>query len=234
MDEIDDSSNSFSSADELCDLTLIVENKKIYAHKAVLAKVSPVFNRMFCSGFKESSAKEITLPDKKYEEIVELLQCLYPNILKPVDAENAQVLLSLSEEYGILILKKQIEKYFITVVTNSHDSTKTNYGNALKLKIENILNLLILAQIYRLNKLELEIIEFLSAYDDEQLEKYDVYKQQLDIDFKFKVLKLFSKKQQDKLKEKTIKLKELEDKCTRQKFDIVRLTNELDALKHIV
>ncbi|CAF3314153.1 unnamed protein product, partial [Rotaria socialis] len=74
----------FSALDDLSDVTLIVEDKKIFAHKSILvknksyfshllnrrkqsflAKISPVFSRMLYShGFRESQTNEIIFPGK--------------------------------------------------------------------------------------------------------------------------------------------------------------------------
>lgn len=66
------------------DLTLVVEGQKIHVNKAVLSEHSPVFNIMFKSQFKESTAKEIVLEEKKAADVVEFLKCFYPNMKHPI------------------------------------------------------------------------------------------------------------------------------------------------------
>lgn len=75
--------NDFTQPDELCSVILLVEDQKLYLHKEVLSVWSPVFKSMFTQDFKEKGMKEIELPDKKIDDFVELLHCLYPPI-KPV------------------------------------------------------------------------------------------------------------------------------------------------------
>lgn len=70
----------FSSPDEMCSLVLIVEGQKLFVHKEVLAAWSPVFKSMFTRDFKEKDMSEIELPDKKVDDFVELLHCMYPPI----------------------------------------------------------------------------------------------------------------------------------------------------------
>lgn len=65
-------------------LLLVVEGQKIQVNKAVLSEHSTVFNTMFNSNFKESTAKEIVLEDKKAVDVVEFLKCFYPNMKHPV------------------------------------------------------------------------------------------------------------------------------------------------------
>lgn len=66
------------------DVILVVEGQKIHVNKAVLAEHSPVFNTMFKSKFKESTAKEIVLQDKKAVDVVEFLKSFYPNMKNPM------------------------------------------------------------------------------------------------------------------------------------------------------
>lgn len=84
------------------DLTIIVENKKLYVNKATLALLSPVFDKMFSGEFKEKGSDELQLPDKQYETFVEFLQCIYPGDDQGiVTAENAYDILPLADEYQI-------------------------------------------------------------------------------------------------------------------------------------
>jgi len=73
----------FTVEDELSSLTLMIEGRHLHVHKEVLAAWSPVFKCMFTRDFKEKDQRTIELPDKKYDEFVELLHCMYPPI-KPV------------------------------------------------------------------------------------------------------------------------------------------------------
>ena len=73
----------------LTDLTLIFEDQKIYVSKVILASVSPVFRRMFESDFKEKQSSEMTLPGKKYEDVIKFLQCIYPNMCKGITGNDS-------------------------------------------------------------------------------------------------------------------------------------------------
>ena len=76
----------FTVEDEMSSVTLIIEDQRLYVHKEVLAAWSPVFRSMFTRNFKEKEQREIELPDKKVDEFIELLHCMYPPI-KPVSGE---------------------------------------------------------------------------------------------------------------------------------------------------
>lgn len=81
------------------DVTLIVEDQKIHVNKAALSEHSPVFRTMFKSQFKERSAKEITLVDKKVADVVEFLKSFYPNMNHPINRNNVLQVLPLAQEY---------------------------------------------------------------------------------------------------------------------------------------
>lgn len=105
----------FTVPDELSSVTLIVEGQRLYVHKEVLAAWSPVFKSMFTRDFKEKELGEIELPEKKVEDFVELLHCMYPPIKQITDA-NVYQLLPLVEEYQIAEVKKKCEDFLLTKV----------------------------------------------------------------------------------------------------------------------
>ena len=173
---------------------------------------------LFSGGFRESKTNEIQLPGKQHAHIIELFKCIYPNILKPIDNSNAMYLLPLSDEYSILILKKNIERYLIS----SLNSSSYKYGD----NITRLFDLLSLSQIYRLNKFEESICEHLTShFDVEQWNKSEL----LPMEIRCHLFELFVNKQQIKLKEKQTKLKQLEDLTVRQKFEIQRLKSQLET-----
>ena len=103
----------FSQAWKMSDLVLVVENKRFHVHRSILSMCSPVFDRMLSSDFKEKNASEIPLPEKKAEEIEELLRAIYPYVEHRICEENCFSLLELSCEYQMDRLKARCEKYFL-------------------------------------------------------------------------------------------------------------------------
>ena len=73
-----------TTPDDFSDVILIVEGRKLYTCRGILGSVSPVWRRMFISGFREKEAKEIPLPGKLFHDVLELLYCVSPAIQKPV------------------------------------------------------------------------------------------------------------------------------------------------------
>lgn len=67
----------FSSPWFFSDIVLVVEATKFHVHKSTLSLWSPMFATMFTSQFKESTAKEIVLPEKRAGEVEQLLEVIY-------------------------------------------------------------------------------------------------------------------------------------------------------------
>jgi len=58
------------------DITFIIENKPIYAHKSILFVRSEVLMTFLNSSFKESTQNQITIPEVKYQSFLSLLEFL--------------------------------------------------------------------------------------------------------------------------------------------------------------
>ena len=133
----------FSHPWKSSDLVLKVEGRKFYVHRAVLTVCSPVFETMFSSNFKEKSATEITLPEKKAVEIEQLLEGIYPDQDLWISKENYVTLLKLLIEYQIDRLKVRCEEFVSYWCSN--DMTE-----------DEAMELIILSQKYPLNERTVE------------------------------------------------------------------------------
>lgn len=84
----------------------IVENRNFYVSKEVLSLQSAVFKTMFYGNFKESRRQSIELPDKKWEEFLEFLNCVFVcKTRKEIDETNVAILLLYADEYDTVDLK---------------------------------------------------------------------------------------------------------------------------------
>ncbi|XP_043287598.1 speckle-type POZ protein-like [Venturia canescens] len=93
------------------DVTFVFDDKKLLAHKAVLAVRSEVFEAMFSSKMKEDTSS-VEIFDTKAEIFEEFLKYLYIgefNNLKNKDEE----MLFLADKYQICELKKLCEDYML-------------------------------------------------------------------------------------------------------------------------
>jgi hypothetical protein len=71
----------FDTQTDMTDVVFEVEDHKLYFSKALLAVSSPVFRRMFSSGFKEAryTTQPIPLPGKRWQEFVLFLKQCHPS-----------------------------------------------------------------------------------------------------------------------------------------------------------
>ncbi|KAH3859038.1 uncharacterized protein LOC127871754 [Dreissena polymorpha] len=106
------------------DIAFIIENKRIYAAKVVLALTSPVFEAMFGSEFTERYKNEVELPGKHFDSFHEFLCCLYPNIKKAITIDNVYKVLPLADEYQIKSLKKKCEKFLLRFINGTDVPTE--------------------------------------------------------------------------------------------------------------
>lgn len=86
--------------DEFSDVTFLIENEPIYAHKAILAQRSQHFAAMFRSGMRESSERTIPIPNISRTVFLLLLEYLYTDSVK-IDVENSVALYIAADLYNL-------------------------------------------------------------------------------------------------------------------------------------
>lgn len=84
--------------EEFSDVTFMVENEPIYAHRAILAHRSEHFAAMFRSGMRESVERVINIPNVSKVTFLLLLEYLYTDSVK-IDVEHAVELYMAADLY---------------------------------------------------------------------------------------------------------------------------------------
>lgn len=153
----------FSRPWDFSDAVLLVEGKRFHVHRSILAMWSPVFSRMFNSDFKEKTSQEIPLPEKKSSEIKEMLLVIYPTSAKQVNEENHLFLLNLAEEYMMKTLTEKCETYLMNCLRRPHQSRLL------------CLDLLDIAQHYRLERLQMECTDKAQSISFTKLKNHPFY-----------------------------------------------------------
>ena len=69
----------FSQSWDLGDVIFNIEDRKLYANRMTMSMWSPVMKAMLTGDFKEKNAKEIKLPGKVYEDMLQLLKVIHPS-----------------------------------------------------------------------------------------------------------------------------------------------------------
>ncbi len=166
--------NPFTKPSELSDLILIVEGQRLHISRVVLSLASPVFEKMFFSEFKEKDCSEIPLPDKKYDDMVVFLTCLYPSTCTAISWENVDCVLPLADEYQVESLKQRSQAFLLLRFENK-DKTMSDPKN------EELIHILYLADRYGFGKL-LDVCVELAVqrdfdYGDTSINKTSDYKE---------------------------------------------------------
>jgi len=78
----------FFNDEEFSDVTFLVQGRRVYGHKMVLSIVSDCFRAMFTTGFRESEALEIEIPDCSHAAFVAVMEYIYTGALPCCDLLN--------------------------------------------------------------------------------------------------------------------------------------------------
>eukprot|EP00501_MAST-03F_sp_TOSAG23-6_P001180 GSMAST32.ASY1.ANO1.1224.1 assembled CDS len=119
------------------DIRFLVEDRAIYAHKAILAVQCDHFNAMFGSGMKESTAEEIVIPGWEYAPFLCLLEFLYTGTVAEFSLTIAVALLPLADHYTLDRLRLLCESVLVHNVDQDNVCTlfvSAHRSGALELK----------------------------------------------------------------------------------------------------
>mmetsp|Transcript_15912 Transcript_15912/g.25810 ORF Transcript_15912/g.25810 Transcript_15912/m.25810 type:complete len:606 (+) Transcript_15912:105-1922(+) len=86
--------------EEFSDVTFLVEDSPVYAHRAILAQRCDHFAAMFRSGMRESVERLVPIPDISRQVFLLLLEYIYTDSVK-IDVENAIELYIASDIYQL-------------------------------------------------------------------------------------------------------------------------------------
>ncbi|XP_008560580.1 speckle-type POZ protein [Microplitis demolitor] len=91
------------------DVVLIVNDKRIKAHKSILIARSPVLAAMFMHNTVENKNSEINIVDLKAEIIEKMIKFIYTDKVENID-DDAEYLLEAADKYQVQMLKELCEK----------------------------------------------------------------------------------------------------------------------------
>lgn len=132
------------------DVSFVVENTKIPAHKMLLSVRSPYFEKLFSGGFAEATQHEIKL-EAPLDAFNVILRFIYTGCMS-LTALNVDQIIdvhALADLYN-LELKERIQKYLATILT-----------------VENCIKILNAASLYSLGDLNQTCLAFLDSRSTE-------------------------------------------------------------------
>ena len=145
--------------DDHSDVSFIVENTKISAHKMILSARSSYFQSMLFAGFSESKKAEIPL-NVSLDPFKAILKYIYTGCLSlaALDCNEIVDIYDLANQYGFDSLKNSILKYF-----------------TVNLKLENCVSILNAAFLYSLDDLQATCMKLMDC-NSIQLLEHDSFK----------------------------------------------------------
>lgn len=154
LDEILKLLNEICMKDDHSDVTFIVENTKIPAHKTILAARSSYFHTLLCGDFAEAKQAEIQLK-VPLDPFKAILKFIYTGCLSLAGYEIGQIteLYGLTELYGFNTLQNTILDYLIANLT-----------------IENCVSILNASHLYTLGDLQTACMKFMDCHSTELLD----------------------------------------------------------------
>jgi len=139
----------------LTDVTIKCDNKTLECHKAILSARSNVFQAMFTHDMKERKNNEILIEDLDYATVADMVRFIYAGRLSDM-APKAGTLLSAAEKYDIRDLKE---------ICCNHLSANLN--------TEQIVDILVLSDLYKAAELKATSIQFLLSHKEEVFSQPD-------------------------------------------------------------
>lgn len=91
------------------DVTFLVENREIHAHRAILSARCDHFRAMFTSGMKETNEKVVEIPAVRYDVFYEVLNYIYTDKVDKLTAEMAIDVYIAADLYTLDLLKDKCE-----------------------------------------------------------------------------------------------------------------------------
>lgn len=145
--------------DKYSDVTFVVENMKIPAHKMILKARSPYFRALLDGSFAESNQVEINL-EVPLEAFKVLLRFVYTGCmaLSPLTVKQIIHVYGLADLYQFEALSETIPKYLAT-----------------KLSMENCFKILNAAEFYSQTHLQADCLKFMDEHSTELL-KHETFK----------------------------------------------------------
>jgi hypothetical protein len=154
--------------DNMCDMKIVVEKKEHYAHRVLLAAVSPYFHSLCCGDWKEKSTGVLNLDEGTYgtsESVDSVIEWVYngfleldDGVLEDLDDVQSRLdhyldVLELSNVWDIMELRGHIENRILT------------YANKF-IRVENVSDIFNIAARYNAGDLKKFCEDFIETNRD--------------------------------------------------------------------
>lgn len=136
--------------EHFADVTSVVGDTKVKAHKCILASRSNFFENMFSVGMRETQESVISVQDISLPTFKKLLEFIYSDqLVKIENADQAIDVLVAANKYGLDRLKRLCEKYLVSLI-----------------ELDNVIELLYLSDMHQAIELKRMCINYTMIYFD--------------------------------------------------------------------
>ena len=137
-------------SENFADVTFVVGDTKVKAHKCILASRSNFFENMFSVGMREAQESVISVQDISLPTFRKLLEFIYSDqLVKIENADQAIDVLVAANKYGLDRLKRLCEKYLVSLI-----------------ELDNVIELLYLSDMHQAVELKRMCINYTMMYFD--------------------------------------------------------------------
>lgn len=113
--------SEYLNTEQFSDVVFVVEGRRLFAHRVLLALFSDYFRRFFACGMRESFEQEVVIKDVSYETFYALLELLYRSRLWLTEAQQTDAcflmgLLRAADQFCIDCVKQMCERHLSSLV----------------------------------------------------------------------------------------------------------------------
>ncbi|XP_033609735.1 kelch-like protein 2 isoform X2 [Cryptotermes secundus] len=105
--------------ESFCDVTIVVNEDEIRAHKLVLASVSPYFRAMFTSGFIETTQDRIVMHEMEFSALRDIIDFFYTGKIE-VTEENVYLIMEIAELLQVSAIRMACSIYLLSTLNTSN------------------------------------------------------------------------------------------------------------------
>lgn len=150
--QLSDNIHSLLETGNFSDMALKIGDTRIPVHKSILAARSPVFSAMFQHDLEENKKGFVTITDLELDSLKEMLKFIYTGKVSQLET-MADSLLAAADKYALDRLKVMCEEAL-----------------ASNLNIENVCDVLILADLHNAQQLKSVAIDFTNSHAQEVMD----------------------------------------------------------------
>lgn len=105
--------------DSLCDVTVVVNEDEIRAHKLVLASSSPYFRAMFTSGLNEAMQDRIVMREIEFSALRDIIHFFYTGEIE-VTEENVYLVMEIADMLQVSAIQAACSHYLLSALNTSN------------------------------------------------------------------------------------------------------------------